>query len=173
MFKHKRGLYLGRFQPVHNGHVYAVNYILKECEELIIAVMASQYSFTFENPFTAGERIEMLRLTFKNQWHRLFVIPILNIPFNSPWIHYIRNLAPDFEVIYSNHYLVKLLAEKEGFEVKDIPYKQRNILKATQIREMMAKGDREWENFVPEEVVNYIKKINGVYRLKTILERRD
>ena len=48
---------IGRFQPFHNGHLKLAKQILKDCNELIIAVGSSQFNFTFSNPFTAGERV--------------------------------------------------------------------------------------------------------------------
>jgi nicotinamide mononucleotide adenylyltransferase len=38
---------------------------------------------------------------------------------------------------------------------------------ATKIRDMMIK-DEDWEKLVPNEVVSYIKKIDGVKRVKGI-----
>ncbi len=39
-----RGLLVGRFQPPHLGHLELINHILKDVDELIIAVAASQLS---------------------------------------------------------------------------------------------------------------------------------
>src|SRR5437870_10806299 len=59
------GLYVGRFQPFHLGHLKAVKYILGRVDELIIVVGSAQHSHTLDNPFTAGERITMIRLALK------------------------------------------------------------------------------------------------------------
>ncbi|MCX8176649.1 MAG: adenylyltransferase/cytidyltransferase family protein, partial [Candidatus Bathyarchaeota archaeon] len=56
------GFYIGRFQPVHNGHIYAIRYALGRVKELIIGIGSAQFSHEVENPFTAGERFTMLRL---------------------------------------------------------------------------------------------------------------
>ncbi|MEM3596417.1 MAG: adenylyltransferase/cytidyltransferase family protein, partial [Candidatus Bathyarchaeia archaeon] len=55
------GLYVGRFQPFHLGHLEVVRSILNRADELIIAIGSSQYSHTRRNPFTAGERVTMIR----------------------------------------------------------------------------------------------------------------
>jgi len=57
----KRGLYVGRFQPFHLGHLSAVKSVLKDVEELVIVIGSAQYSHTTANPFTAGERLIMIR----------------------------------------------------------------------------------------------------------------
>jgi nicotinamide-nucleotide adenylyltransferase len=57
----KRGLYVGRFQPFHLGHLEAIENVLKEAEELVIVIGSAQYSHNINNPFTAGERLVMIR----------------------------------------------------------------------------------------------------------------
>jgi nicotinamide-nucleotide adenylyltransferase len=56
-----RGLYVGRFQPFHLGHLDAIKYTLKEVDELVIVIGSAQYSHNANNPFTAGERLVMVR----------------------------------------------------------------------------------------------------------------
>ena len=56
-----RGLYVGRFQPFHLGHLDAIKYALKEVDELVIVIGSAQYSHNVNNPFTAGERLVMVR----------------------------------------------------------------------------------------------------------------
>jgi len=51
------GLYIGRFQPFHNGHLQAVKSILREVDELVIMVASAQLSHSETNSFTAGERL--------------------------------------------------------------------------------------------------------------------
>ncbi|HDM88409.1 MAG TPA: nicotinamide-nucleotide adenylyltransferase, partial [Candidatus Bathyarchaeota archaeon] len=42
----RRGLFIGRFQPPHLGHLHAIKQALEECDELIIVIGSSQYSHT-------------------------------------------------------------------------------------------------------------------------------
>ena len=56
----KRGLLIGRMQPVHNGHIDIIKETLKEVDELIIGIGSAQLSHTLKDPFTAGERLLML-----------------------------------------------------------------------------------------------------------------
>ena len=57
----KRGLFVGRFQPIHKGHVKAIEDILRKVDELVIVIGSAQYSHRADNPFTVGERITMIR----------------------------------------------------------------------------------------------------------------
>ena len=60
-----RGLFVGRFQPFHLGHLDAIEATLERVEELIIVVGSGEYSHSDKNPFTAGERVEMIRAALK------------------------------------------------------------------------------------------------------------
>ena len=51
---------MGRFQPFHNGHLELVKQILEKCDDVIIAITSSQFNYLEKDPFTAGERIEMI-----------------------------------------------------------------------------------------------------------------
>jgi len=54
-------LFVGRFQPFHNGHLMVIKGMVKVCEKVVIGVGSSQESMTPENPFTATERREMIQ----------------------------------------------------------------------------------------------------------------
>ena len=75
----KRGLFVGRFQPFHNGHLEVIKRILTEVDELIIIVGSAQYSHRLDNPFTAGERIAMIKRALGEigvEFSRIWIIPV-------------------------------------------------------------------------------------------------
>ena len=72
----KFGLYVGRFQPFHNGHLSVVREALKHCDRLIIAVGSSQESRTKKNPFTFEERRELIWRSLKGLNDRVLIIPL-------------------------------------------------------------------------------------------------
>ena len=55
-----RGLYIGRFQPYHLGHQAVLESISEEMDEIVVVIGSAQESHTIDNPFTAGERMEMI-----------------------------------------------------------------------------------------------------------------
>ncbi len=61
MKQRKRGLFIGRFQPPHKGHIKVIQNLLAKVEELIIIIGSSQISHELDNPFTTGERICMMK----------------------------------------------------------------------------------------------------------------
>ncbi|HVD07462.1 MAG TPA: adenylyltransferase/cytidyltransferase family protein, partial [Nitrososphaeraceae archaeon] len=91
MQKFERGLMIGRFQPFHRGHLYLVQQILSECNELVIAIGSSQFNYTFSNPFTAGERIHMIHEALVEEnvsLDKVYIIPIPNSENNSIWLQH-------------------------------------------------------------------------------------
>ena len=56
----KKGLILGRFQPLHMGHLSIFESVIDNDEELVICVGSSNKKRTKENPYTSIERIQMI-----------------------------------------------------------------------------------------------------------------
>jgi nicotinamide-nucleotide adenylyltransferase len=165
-----RGLMMGRFQPFHLGHLDLVKQILKECDEVIIAITSSQFNYLDKDPFTAGERIEMIHNSLKNpdvDISRCIILAIEN-QFNiATWSSYLKSMLPHFDKVYSgNDYVKMLLADSKINVVKPV-FLDRDQYNATKIRSMIISGG-DWEKFVPLAVSDFIKKINGKNRLDII-----
>lgn len=161
---------MGRFQPFHLGHLDLVEKILDECDEVIIAITSSQFNYLEKDPFTAGERIEMIHNSIKHSQidlSRCFIVGIEN-QFNvATWSAYLRSALPHFDKVYSGNDYVKMLLADSDINVVSPKFLDRATYNATKIRKMMVSGEK-WESFVPKDVVDYIKKINGENRLKVI-----
>lgn len=160
-----RALFIGRFQPFHNGHLYAVKYILQEFEEVVLVVAAAQYSYTIDNPFTIGERVEMIRAGLEDLYGRAYIVPVSNIPNNYEWPRHVLSYTPRASVVFSNNELVKLLFKAHGFEVRQTPILEG--VSGVLVRSLMA-TDGDWRSLVPTGVASVIEEINGVERVKVL-----
>jgi nicotinamide-nucleotide adenylyltransferase len=167
--KLKRGLFLGRFQPYHNGHHAVIEKIAKEVDELIIGIGSAQWSHSFDNPFTAGERVLMVRRAIRHLPIVTYVLPIEDIQRNSLYVAHIRTICPPFEVVYSNNPLIRRLFEEEGIEVRRTEMIERDLYWGVEIRRRMVNGE-PWEELVPPEVVEVIHEIGGLERLRQVTE---
>ena len=165
----KRGMFLGRFQPFHNGHDAVVRAIAPEVDELIIAVGSAQYSHTLRDPFTAGERIMMITRALEDLPLTKYVLPIEDIEQNALYVAHICRLTPPFDVIFSNNPLVIRLFQEAGIPVQRVPPVDRGHLWGTKIRELMIEGE-EWRRYVPPRVAEVIDEIDGIARLRQIAE---
>jgi nicotinamide-nucleotide adenylyltransferase len=166
----KRGLLVGRFQPFHLGHLEAIKDILKEVEELVIVIGSAQYSHNVNNPFTAGERLTMIREALeeaKIDYGRVWVVPVPDVHLHMMWVSAVEGYTPSFHVVYSNEPLTSRLFTEAGYKVKAIRFHERKLYSSTEIRERMLKGV-SWEKLVPKSVAAFIKKIDGVNRLRDL-----
>jgi nicotinamide-nucleotide adenylyltransferase len=156
------GLYVGRFQPFHLGHLEVVKLILRKVDELIIVVGSAQYSHTKNNPFTVGERIRMIRESLKEakiNLDRVQITPITDVNVHGIWVHYISLYVGKFDIVFSNDPLTSELFNEEGFRVESIPYFKREIYSSTE----------NWRELVSKSVSNIIDSIKGVERMMTLL----
>jgi len=163
----KRGFYIGRFQPYHNGHQSVLEHIAGKVDEIIIGVGSAQLSHQVENPFTAGERVLMITRSLNNLGCPFYVIPIEDIQRNALWVAHVRSMAPPFDICYSSNPLVVQLFREAGVTVESPAMYERELLAGTEIRHRMLDG-KPWENLVPPTVVQVIKEIDGTQRLRQI-----
>ncbi len=170
MERASRGLFVGRFQPFHLGHLEAVKYILSRETEVIIVVGSAQYSHSLENPFTAGERIEMIRRALDREdvdTSRYYLIPVEDVNIHAVWVSHLVSKVPSFQIVYSNEPLTRQLFEDAGYQVEDIPFFDRGRYYATEIRQRILNG-KPWEKLIPHPVAEFIKSIKGDRRVKVL-----
>lgn len=160
----KRGFYIGRFQPYHNGHQSVLERMAEEVDEIVIGIGSAQLSHQVENPFTAGERVLMITRALSSLDRPFYVIPIEDIKRNSLWVAHVRSMTPPFDLCYSSNPLVVQLFRESGITVQSPAMYEREILSGTEIRKRMLSGE-QWENLVPPDVVRVIREICGVERL--------
>lgn len=166
----KRALFIGRFQPFHLGHLAALKWILEREDIVIIGIGSSQFSHDPLNPFTAGERIEMIWrvLVGEGLLNRCIIttIPDTNKK-HSLWVSTVFHYTPRFQRVYTNDPLSQLLFKEAKVEVLPIPMFKRSEYSATRIRHLIVEG-KPWEHLVPREVAKFIKEINGEDRIREV-----
>lgn len=165
-----RGLMMGRFQPFHLGHLDLVKQILDQCDEVIIAITSSQFNYLEKDPFTAGERIEMIHDSLKESeinLSRCFIVAIEN-QFNiATWSSFLKSALPHFDKVYSGNDYVKMLLADSLIDVITPKFLERSQYNASHIRQMIISDDN-WQILVPEAVAKFLQKINGKKRLEII-----
>jgi nicotinamide-nucleotide adenylyltransferase len=169
-----RGLYVGRFQPFHLGHLKAIQRVLKEADEAVIVIGSAQYSHNANNPFTAGERLVMIRRALTEagvDYSRVWVVPVPDVHLHMLWVAALEGYTPRFNVVYSNESLTRRLFMEAGYKVRSIQFYERKDYNSTLVREKMLKGD-SWASLVPKSVAEFITEIDGVNRLRD-LNRTD
>ncbi len=152
------GLFLGRFQPFHKGHLHVIEGAVKEVDELKIAIGSSQEYDTDKNPFSADEREGMINevLMGKRYFDQVKFYHVPDIFSDGKYVEHLRKITGDFDVVYAaENLLTKKLFKEAGCKV--ITCERMNNYSSTTIREHI-QNNKNWEHIVPEYVFHYIKK---------------
>jgi nicotinamide-nucleotide adenylyltransferase len=165
------GLFIGRFQPLHHGHIYLIKKVLEQHEKIKIGIGSSQLHHEKNNPFTGEERIQFFKAAFKEREIPKESYEIYKIPdiFNAEkWVEHVVSIVGDFEILYSNSDWVRGLFKKKGYEVAKKHLIFKNKFDGSYIRELVANDNKEFRNLVPNEVIQEMKKYNGLERIKEL-----
>lgn len=100
------GLFIGRFQPPHEGHKKCVEYILKRHDFCVVAIRDTRHDKN--NPYTLAEREDMLLNIFPEEIKGRMIVTVI----------------PDIDTVYMGrrvgYHLIKLDEETEKISATDI-----------------------------------------------------
>ena len=98
MYEYDYGVFIGRFQPLHNGHVAVVNKALEKVEKLIVLIGSSNFTRRERNPFTFEEREKMFKLCFEREIEdgRITIQPLNDTMYrNQVWLRQVQDIVFD------------------------------------------------------------------------------
>ncbi len=156
----KRGLVIGRFMPVHQGHMALIQFAALQCDELIVSM-----TYTPLDPIPGPLRFEWLVdecRTIHNVKPEISeddfddeTLPMVErIP---KWAVFLRDRFPKADVIFSSEDYGPLLARILGVShVAFDPDRKKFPVSASLIRE---KPFRYWDFIAPSAKVFFVKKI--------------
>ena len=164
----KQGIFIGRFQPIHQGHIHAIGIAASQVDMLYILVGSANACRSIKNPWTYTERKAMIRSKlWANKIHNVEIIPINDHPYSdSQWIADVRATVEHLEIdepILFGHM-------KEGnnylnwfpdWKFKDI--EATNQIDATAIRKRMFETE---DSEMPSTVLDdykYYQKENALF----------
>ncbi len=167
----RRVLVFGRFQPFHYGHLMVIKWALTIFDEVVVLVGMADESHTLQNPFTAGERIWMIREALRSEGVDLSRIITATIPTMSIYVGnalYVIKLVPPVEAIITRNPVTAQVFRDAGLKVIVPPPFNREIYRGSYIRELIIKGDEKWRELVPPIVAKIIDYVGGVERIRNI-----
>jgi len=164
---------VGRFQPFHYGHLAAVKYALRNVSYLYVVVGSAQKSYERDNPFTAGERITMIKGALDGNGvdpSKWMAIPIADADSHSLWVSAVESMVPKFDIVFTNDALTFSLFREEGREVRSVPYQDRKRLSSTNVRDRILER-KDWESLVHPQVAKLVKRFGGVERVRFLMQK--
>lgn len=86
-------VFIGRFQPVHNGHLAVIRHGLSRSSRLIVLAGSAGRARSLRDPFTAAEREQMLRACLSaDENARLSVVPLADSLYNDQrWLSSVQS----------------------------------------------------------------------------------
>jgi len=163
-----KALFIGRFQPFHNGHLLVLQYISKQYDEIIIGIGSSQEKDTIENPFSKEERALMITASLDAAGIRNYqVVAIPDIHDPPHWVSHVRSIISDFDVVLTNNPFTRKLFSEKGYVVKGTSYFDREHYSGKEIRKRIIQN-KQWEKFIPTAVAQVVNQVNGVQRIRSI-----
>ena len=145
-------VYIGRFQPLHLGHLS----VIERYHDLVIGIGSSQYSRTTDNPLTAAERRWCLA-----QVTSAPVIDIPDIHDDDRWVEHLLKIVytvtPTVDCVISGNPLVQRLCTAAGLTMKTID--PHIPIDATSIRRLIREHNPTWKQYVPTSIHTTIEPI--------------
>lgn len=160
----KRALYIGRFQPIHYGHLDAIRQIFQHKEgfdEVLIGIGSAEKGFLPKDPLSAGERFELILEALeevKIPLAKVWIFPVRNIDRYALWPHYVHSLCPEFSAVFSGSPLVRMLWEQAFCESNNInvfSLEKRINISASEVRQKIKEG-KPLKNAIPQSVEKYL-----------------
>lgn len=139
----KVGLLIGRFQPLHKGHIKLIKDGLKKYDKVIILVGTKEFR-DFKNPFDFKFVNELITINFKKEIfndNKLYVSPVEDKIFDADWLDTIKHILNfTFDVMNlckenTNFYLMGTNKDRSTYYLKDVENyltkEKFNIINAT------------------------------------------
>lgn len=156
---HEVGVIIGRFQPLHMGHLWIIKKALEKFEKIIILVGSSNVT-NEHNPWSINKRMEMINLFLEheNLKERVTKIEeIEDVPDDNKWLKIsLSKIDTDNFVVVGDNEWVNGIFEKSGYKVLRTGYFDRHIFEGAKIRSLIYKN-KKWEDRVPNYLVELIK----------------
>jgi bifunctional NMN adenylyltransferase/nudix hydrolase len=87
-------VFIGRFQPFHNGHKAVIEAALEQAKEVVVVVGSSFAARNIRNPFTFQERKAMIEAVFPTG--RVKVVPVSDYPYDdNKWVNAIQKIVDE------------------------------------------------------------------------------
>lgn len=154
--KLKTALFIGRFQPLHKGHLHALKQLFKKYPKVVIAI-GSVNKKNAENPFTFQERKAMLNASLRKYKNLCGIIAVPDVSSDEEWKEKLirkSKIGKSDVVVTGNAWTKRCFNDFQVIKPVILNPKKYN---ATRIRKLI-REDKNWKPCVPSQIVPIIKK---------------
>ena len=178
-------VFIGRFQPFHNGHALVVQRALEQANKLILLIGSAHRPRCTRNPFTYVEREQMIRSTLSAEDNeRVIIHPVMDSTYNDDvWISNVRKTVAGIVTAHhvqphreANIGLIGHNKDNTSYYLglfptwSSVDVQNRAEMSATDVRDAIFKSDTgRWEDYrtsvsenagslVPPEVLKFLNE---------------
>lgn len=157
------GLVLGRFHPMHNGHLEIVEMARKLCKKTLILIGSSQESGTLRNPFKIETRKRVIHKVYQTE--DVIIGDLADMTNENDicfeWGKYIlENVektygkTPDLMIYGKDESRKGWFSEEDSKNFSELIVARNKIeISATKLREYLVQDKKEvWKKYVPEQI---------------------
>ena len=164
MSKKGIGVYWGRFNPPHEGHLRVIRRFVTDWE-LIVAIGSAERHDTRTDPFSGLERKRMMEAFLRERGvEGVRVVTLLDGPSES-WAldQLLRRYRPKVLFLSTEKESLAALAEPR---VRVLGFRRTGSLSSTRIRDAIARGDPSWRALTGASVARLIDEWDGIRRIR-------
>jgi bifunctional NMN adenylyltransferase/nudix hydrolase len=161
-------VFIGRFQPFHNGHLEIVKTALEKAKRLIVVIGSSRAARTIKNPWTFEERAAMIRASVPADASRVECVPVRDYYYNDQlWLselhQRVRAVTGGSDSVAlvgqysdsSSHYLTMFP------QWEFVPAAVATRVHATEIRAQYFEGEPSYKNHLPVWVASSLETFSS------------
>ena len=163
--QNKFGVFVGRMNPIHNGHVNIINEMIRYFGDMRCMVLLGSCNneTSLLNIYTYSQRIQMFYMANPSIYKFISVIGIPDFPNNNlTWFNHIKKLVElktgDINqelVFYGGSHQDVFYAIDAGYETKIISRFDDKKISSSEIKDRLIKGE-DITDLVPEKCVEFI-----------------
>lgn len=178
-------VYIGRFQPFHNGHAAVLEQAMKLAKKVLVIIGSANEPRTYKNPFTVNERIDMVYDYFYArdmdvQNCECFTIES-SLYNDQAWVTRVQEIV-DYHSVGEAIGIIGHLKDESSFYLKMFPqweFVSADLvepLDATQIRDHYFSDycNFGWfEGTLPKGTIDFLKKFHGTKEYEQIVKEKQ
>jgi len=132
-----------------------------------VAVGSAQHSHAADDPFTVGERFELLAAALGEADLRdVHLFPLPDLHRHGAWVQHVEGLVPPFDVVVTNNPLTRRLFGAAGYRIDEGPLWHRDECSGREIRRRWRQGEDPSPLLTPA-VRRILARIQGPERARS------
>jgi len=154
-----RGLFIGRFQPFHKGHLFVMKKVFPKMEKLIIGIGSANKSDA-DNPLDFCMRKEVLETVITKEGWKDWVekiVPLDDCESDDEWLENAMSAVGVIDVVVGNNDWANNLFKKVGTGSFRTEFFYRDALEGQNLRGRIKKHQK-WSDLVPEYIYSRLSQ---------------